>query len=136
MTDQPLLVTRDTPANMVLGLMLADRVRYPCLCAMAYQLAEQLETSDPAIAADCLAQVNEILGCQADPASVRRFTARQGRGWSPEARAFHAALLYLVNEDEARRDQYLSKTIAGRHHFVRCRLWGAREMHVEQDMAM
>lgn len=136
MSHNQTLVSRDSPANLVLGLILADRVRYPCLCSMAYQLAEHLAGTDPALADDCLAQVNEILSGQADPGSVRRFVARHGRGWTNEARAFHAALSYLVDEDEGRRSQYLALAPEGRRHFVKCRLWAAQERQVDQALAL
>jgi hypothetical protein len=134
--DKSTLITRETPANLVLNHMLGSSVRYPCLCSMAYQLAEQLEATNPDLANDCLDQVNEILSCHADPASVRRFAARHGKGWTLEARAFHAALIYLIDEDEGRREQYLDLSTAGRRDFVRCRLWRAGEMQVEQDVAL
>jgi len=130
------LVTRDTPANMVLNIMLSDRVLYPCLCSMVYQLAESLDGSDEGLAGDCWLQVNEILTGHADPGSVRRFAARHGRGWTAEANSFHAALLYLINEDEGRRMQYMGLSTEERHDFVKSRLWAAREMRVGQGIAL
>ncbi len=136
MSNNPKLVSRDTPANMVLNIMLSDRTLYPCLCSMVYQLAESLDGSDEKLAEDCWLQVNEILSGQADPGSVRRFAARHGRGWTAEANSFHAALLYLIDEDEGRRLQYTGLNTGARHDFVKSRLWAAREMRVEQGIAL
>jgi len=136
MSNRTILVTRESPAAQVLDLMLSDRVRYPCLSAMIYQLAETLDGSDPPLAEDCWAELNLILAGAADPGTVRRFVARHGSGHSMEARAFRRALLFLIDEDEARRDQFMKLEPPGRQHFVKSRLWRAGEIQVEHAIAL
>lgn len=130
------LITRETPANIVLGLILSNDVKYPCLSSLIYQLVEKLTPTEPDLADECLLELNRILGGQADPASVRRFSYRHAAGQSAEARAFMSALHFLINEDEARRTQYLAMSAAARRHFIKCRLELASDIQIEQDIAL
>jgi len=136
MSNERTAIGPNSSAAQVLDLMLSDRVRYPCLSAMIYQLAEALQGSDPPLANDCWNELNLILSGSSDPASVRRFIARHSAGTSMEARAFKRALIYLVDEDETRRDQFLGMTAPSRQDFVKCRLWHAADMRVEQGIAL
>jgi hypothetical protein len=103
---------------------------------MIYQLAEALQGTDEPLSIDCWGELNAILAGAADPGSVRRFVARQGGSHDMESRAFRDALMYLIDEDETRREQYLNLDAPARQHFVKCRLWHAGEMRVDQAIAL
>lgn len=136
MSTAKILVTRDSSAAEVLSLMLSDHVRYPCLSAMVFQITEALEGSNKDLADDCWSELNRILSGKSDPGSVRRFIARHGAGYRMEDLAFRKALLFLVDEDESRRDQFLSLETSGRRDFVKSRLWRAGEMQIEHAIAL
>ena len=130
------LVTRETGSAEAVQLILSDRSRYPCFAAMLHQIAQSKGDSSPELAQDSWGELNRIIGGKADPASVRRFIARHGSGTSYEAVALRTAMLFLMNEDEARRDQFLALDATDRHHFVRCRLRHAENMDVDRAIAL
>lgn len=136
MSKSTTIITRDSSPAEVLDRMLSDRVRYPCLSSMIYKIAEALDSAEPELSEDMWSELNLILSGNSDPASVRRFVSRHGSGHTSEARAFNRALMYLLDEDEGRRSQYLSLGIRERQHFVGSRLWRAGEMQVEQAIAL
>ena len=129
-------LTRDTPANVVLEAILSDRTRYPCLASMLYQLAEKLETQAPDIAKKCWTDVDALLHGDALAETARRLAREHGAGHSPEAHAFHRALLYLINQDELHRETYLSMDMWDRRRFVAERLHMAQDMTVEFEIAL
>jgi hypothetical protein len=136
MSNKTTRVSRETTAGQVLELMLDNRVRYPCFSSMIFQLAEALDPGGSDLSIDCWRELNDILSGQSDPGSVRRFISRHGAGSTAEAEVFTEALVYLIDEDEGRRDQYMKMCVRSRRDFIRSRLWHAGEMRIQHALAI
>ncbi|CAN0581108.1 unnamed protein product [Laminaria digitata] len=136
MTEKTSDITFETPANVALNAILADKTKYPCLASMLYHLAESLQGKSDELALKCLSQVNDITWGRTNSEQARSFAYDHGAGYSAEAQAFYKALIYLIEQDEGYRAAYLDMSPRARRSFVMRRISIAREMSVEYGIAL